>query len=114
MIPPIPPTEAEQPDDDIQLVDAPATIHVKDVPQSPFIVDTVGGWGYTPQGIFATGHWRGWTDERDVLIPYVNVIYIEFHFNKLAQYLAAEAQAQRDATNVVEMPVDDEPQAEAA
>lgn len=79
-------TEPETPEQEASINDVPCTIHAE-FSRMPYAlaVTEVGGWSYTPQGIFATGRWTHDPDpvDRDVLIPYERVLYIEFDFAAL-------------------------------
>jgi hypothetical protein len=46
-----------------------------------FVVPDLDAWEDTPHGYFATGHWSGETNERDVILPYEQIAYIELHFD---------------------------------
>jgi len=65
----------------------PADIYIKGVANSPFLCWETGSWAYTNSGIHATGRWE--TDEegieRDLLFPYEQLAFIEFHYEVLAK-----------------------------
>lgn len=56
-----------------------------------FIVPKVQAWAYVEQGIFATGHWQGYSGEQDVLIYDQSVDYVELDFTALKKYLEKQA-----------------------
>lgn len=75
---------------DLDTVAVPVTIHTKR--RGDFIVPDVGAWTYQELGVFATGHW-GWDDEkkeRDVLISYDSIEFIEFDFDALINFEVEE------------------------
>jgi hypothetical protein len=64
-----------------------------------FVVDKVEGWAYLAAGIFATGHFGQSfeshpsngapppSEEKDILIPYDKINYIEFDFAAYERYM---------------------------
>lgn len=87
--------DQEEPDD-APANPVPVKIHLTS--GKCFVVDTVGGWQYQEQGIFANGHFKERTTEADVLIPYKSVEYLEFDFKALARYLKKQ-QELRDSVS---------------
>lgn len=69
-----PPSPAPVPGGQVQPVYVPATIYMQD--GASFATDA---WGYSPLGIYAGGTW-GSGEEVDVLIPYEQLHYIEYHY----------------------------------
>lgn len=76
-----------------QVQEPPVTIHVKAEchDSGAFIVTDVDAWAYQPLGIFAIGSWRGDAQERELVIPYDWIRYLEIDFAALERYKAAQA-----------------------
>jgi len=74
----------------------PCEIHLLN--DKTFIVDTINGWGYVEQGIFASGHFKGYSGDKDILIPMDRVDWIDLDYKALAAYIdqrkATDAEAQ--------------------
>lgn len=81
------PDSADAPDAFV-LNAAPCKIHLSRG-AGTFIVDDVESWGYVPQGVFASGQWKGRSGDTDVVIPTHSILYIELDFKRLQKYIAA-------------------------
>lgn len=68
------PPPAPVPGGQVQVVYVPATIYMQD--GASFATEA---WGFSPLGIYAGGKW-GSGEEQDVLIPYEQLHYIEYHY----------------------------------
>lgn len=66
---------------------APCRIHLTSGKE--FVVDDVSAWGYVEQGIFATGHFKGYTGELDILISDGQVEYVVLDFKRLKKFMDA-------------------------
>lgn len=65
----------------------PVQIHT---PDGVFVVDEVEGWQYMQLGIFAHGRWYADGPYKDVLIPFERIKHLEFDFDALERYRAAQ------------------------
>jgi hypothetical protein len=87
------PAPQQAPDRVVNTV--PVSIHMKN--GKTFVVDKIDGWVYEEIGVFATGIWKGYSGEKDVVIPYENVDYYELDFKALQRYLEKQEQAAASA-----------------
>lgn len=71
----------------VQVNAVPCKIHTTF--ESTFIVDDVEAWSYVPQGIVAQGHWKGRTEQIDVLLSPQSVSWIELDFGRLRKFIDA-------------------------
>lgn len=79
--------------DDSFVQDVPCRIYTRE--SGTFNVPDVGAWYYHQLGVFATGHWiperpSRWDPtppvEVDALIPYDQILHMEFNFEALKRY----------------------------
>lgn len=77
----------------------PCTIHMLNGKQ--FIVNDIMAWGYTPTGVHANGHFKGYTGEINIIVRLDRIDYIELHWDALQRYMdrAAEDAANFEAGN---------------
>lgn len=66
-----------------QVIKVPATFEIEG--KGRFLVENLDSWAYTEVGIFASGHWEGSDEEKDLLIPYTKLNEIEFHFDRVGK-----------------------------
>lgn len=71
--------------DQPEIQQVPVTIHTEN--NGPFTVEDFNSWALTPNGAFATGKWTEEDEsESDILIPYSNINFIEYHFQALEEF----------------------------
>lgn len=82
------PQDVEVVDDDpvpgVDPKEAPCEIHLKS--GKVFIVPKVAAWCYIPQGIFATGHFKGYSGEVNIIVNPDEIEYQQIDFDSLARY----------------------------
>jgi hypothetical protein len=91
-------TEAEVSQPPIQLVPIPAKIVTG---HGNLLCELGGSWGYTPYGIFASGQIEGedTTDDGvDWLIPYNELVRVEFNYPAYFNHLKDQEKGQEDET----------------
>lgn len=77
----------------------PAPVDEPDIQQPPcaitllngktFVVKEFDAWTYVPQGVFATGAWKGTSTERNLLISGDRIDFIELDYSTLKAQQAA-------------------------
>jgi hypothetical protein len=83
------PVEDDNPAGGFIPTQVPCKIHLLN--GKTFIVDKIAAWVYMEQGVFATGHFKGYSGENDILIPYNRIDYYELDFPALREHLEQEA-----------------------
>lgn len=82
-------TELTAPGSGVDEKEVPCEFHFRS--GKIFVVPKVAAWCYIPQGIFATGHFKGYSGEIHIIINADELEYHVLDFDALAKFNEREA-----------------------